>query len=230
MPLPAVLRTALEPLLELAYPTRCVGCGASGSIWCAACRARLRPVSSAICLRCRRELIAGVACPACGPQAPRAWAAAVYQPPLDRALTHLKYRPEERLASALAEALANSYRRHHLSATVVVPVPLSRRRRNRRGYNQTELLGRALAGMLNLPLRPSAVSRTRDTGSQVGLEAGQRWANVVGAFEASPDLVRGQAVLLIDDVQTTGATLAACAEALTMAGATRLTALTVGRA
>jgi predicted amidophosphoribosyltransferase len=92
------------------------------------------------------------------------------------------------------------------------------------------LLGRALAGLLGLPLLPSAVVRIRETGSQVGLQAGDRWANVDGAFAADPSLVRDQTVLLIDDVHTTGATLAACAYALGQAGARRVVGLTVARA
>jgi predicted amidophosphoribosyltransferase len=75
-----------------------------------------------------------------------------------------------------------------------------------------------------------AAGRIRETGSQVGLEAGARWVNVEGAFSADASLVRQQTVLLIDDVHTTGATLAACSQALAQAGARRVLALTVGRA
>jgi ComF family protein len=230
MPAIASWRFTLEPLLELLFPTRCAGCGAAGFIWCAACRSRLLHIRSAVCLTCRRELPAGFSSDACGPLAPRAWAVAAYRPPLDRALTYLKYRPDKRLALALAESMAHVYLRRHLSASIIVPVPLSRRRGRRRGYNQTELLGRALAGLLDLPHLPSAMTRIRETGSQVGLEAGERWANVAGAFAATPNQVRDERVLLIDDVHTTGATLAACAEALAQAGARQVVGLTVGRA
>jgi ComF family protein len=154
----------------------------------------------------------------------------VYRAPLDRAIMHLKYRADERLAQALAQSMAEVYRRERLSASCLVPVPLSRRRQRQRGYNQTELLGRALAGLLGLPSLPLAAERIRETGSQVGLEAGDRWANVHGAFSADASLVRQETVLLIDDVHTTGATLAACSQALAQAGARRVLALTVGRA
>jgi predicted amidophosphoribosyltransferase len=92
------------------------------------------------------------------------------------------------------------------------------------------LLGRCLAGLLDLPLRTAALERIRETGSQVGLEAAERWANVDGACAADPSLVQGETVLLIDDVHTTGATLAACSRALAQAGAQRVLSLTVGRA
>jgi len=230
VPPPQAWRLTLEPFLEVLFPTRCVGCGAPGVVWCLACRSRLVPVESRVCLNCRRQLVGDAPRHKCGPGAPQAWAVAVYRPPLDRALTSLKYRPDARLARSLAESMAAVFRRHRLAATCVVPVPLSRKRRRERGYNQSELLGRALAGLLELPIVPPAVTRIRDTGSQVGLEAAERWVNVDGAFAADPSLVRDETVLLIDDVHTTGATLAACATALAHAGARRVIGLTVGRA
>jgi len=143
---------------------------------------------------------------------------------------HLKYRPDLRLARLLAESMAQVVSRHSLSPSCVVPVPLGRRRLHQRGYNQAELLGRALAELLRLPILSSAATRIRETPSQVGLEAGERWANVDGAFAADPSLVQDETVLLIDDVHTTGATLAACSKALAQAGARRVLALTIGRA
>jgi ComF family protein len=145
-------------------------------------------------------------------------------------LTYLKYRPDSRLIEHFAELLAQAYRRTGASATCVVAVPLGRQRQRRRGYNQSELLGRALAGSLDLPFHPSATSRIRETASQVGLDPQARWANVDGAFQADPSLICGHVVLLIDDVHTTGATLAVCAAALSRAGAERVVGLTVGRA
>jgi ComF family protein len=226
----AAWRSALEPILELLYPTRCAGCGAGGQVWCETCRARVVPVSRQVCLLCRREYSAAVEDDGCGPEAPRAWAVAAYRPPLDRALTHLKYRPDTRLALALAQPMARLVERRRLSASCIVPVPLGRRRQRQRGYNQTEVLGRALSRLLGLPLLPSAVTRLRETRSQVGLEAAERWTNVDGAFAADPLLVQSQTVLLIDDVHTTGSTLAACADALVRAGTRRVVGLTVGRA
>src|SRR3990172_2822937 len=171
MPSPAAWRVRLEPFLEILFPTRCAGCGSVPAVWCDGCRSRLLPVSSTVCLACRRVFPAGAAGDRCGPAAPPAWAVAVYRPPLDRAIKHLKYRPDARLAQALAGSMADVYYRHRLSATCLVPVPLSRRRQRQRGYNQAALLGRALAGLLGLPSLPSAAVRIRETGSQVGPES-----------------------------------------------------------
>jgi len=223
------LRAATSALLELVFPTRCVGCGTAGTIWCAACRSRLVPAPARVCLSCRTllDLSRRHACPA---HAPWAVAFAVYRFPLDRALTHLKYRPDARLARILGDGLLAALRRHPVEATHVVPVPLGARRLRQRGYNQAELLGRALAESLALPLIPLAVARIRETESQVGLDPAARWANVAGAFRADSAFVGGRSILLVDDVHTTGATLAACAEAMLAAGAERVVGLTVGRA
>ncbi len=93
-----------------------------------------------------------------------------------------------------------------------------------------DLVAEELAGLLGLPCKPGALSRVRDTRSQVGLDSGARHRNVEGAFEADREAVQGRAVLLVDDLFTTGATLAACAWALQEAGSAEVYAVTVGRA
>src|SRR3989304_1653734 len=186
MPSTAAWRVRLEPFLDILFPTRCAGCGSARVVWCDGCRSLLLPVSSKVCLACRRVFPAEAAGDRCGPAAPHAWAVAVYRPPLDRAIKHLKYRPDARLAQALAGSMAAVCYRPRLSATCLVPVPLSRRRQRQRGYNQAELLGRALAGLLGLPSLPSAAVRIRETGSQGGLEAGDRGANGGGGGVAGP--------------------------------------------
>ncbi len=138
----------------------------------------------------------------------------------------LKYegytRVVERLAAPLMLGVIDSTARFD----AVVPVPLHRLRLRRRGFNQAELLARAVAGKINAPVSGTlqVVRRTRD---QVELSAAGRRANVAGAFSAR-DGVRGR-VLLIDDVFTTGATMSACAETLRGAGAREVHALSLCR-
>ncbi len=105
----------------------------------------------------------------------------------------------------------------------IVPVPASS---PARGYNVPECMARPLAQALGLPLEPKLLVRTRKKQRQAGLAFEQRLANVAGAFRAAdPDLVEGRRVLLVDDVITTGATAAACAQALLDAGADSVFAL-----
>lgn len=111
---------------------------------------------------------------------------------------------------------------------VVAPVPLDRRRRRERGYNQAEDLARALAQHWGLRLALD-LRRTRTTRPQVGLDRAARHANVAGAFEWAGGSIGGLRMLLVDDVMTTGATAEACAAALKEAGASFVGMVTVAR-
>jgi ComF family protein len=153
-----------------------------------------------------------------------------YESPLDRALTHLKYRPDRSLAVLFGGWLAEAYRASGWTADCIVPVPLGTRRQRQRGYNQVTLIARALGARLEMPVLPTAMTRIRETDSQVGLTPAERQRNVSRAFTADPGQVRLRSPLLLDDVYTTGATLAACARALRRAGAVQVFGLTVARA
>ena len=112
---------------------------------------------------------------------------------------------------------------------LVVPVPLHSRRRRERGYNQSELLARSLSRQLALPCHQELI-RTRSTLPQVGLTDSQRQENVRNAFRCrDAGRISKQRILLIDDVMTTGATVASAAKALMDGGALRVSVLTVAR-
>lgn len=113
---------------------------------------------------------------------------------------------------------------------IVIPIPLSRQRLAERGYNQVGVVGRPLCMALNLTYEPRALSRERETRTQVGLSAPERRENVRDAFGARAPLVDGRIVLLLDDVATTGATLSSAAESLRRGGAKRVLAVTTARA
>jgi ComF family protein len=116
------------------------------------------------------------------------------------------------------------------SADVVCAVPLHESRLEQRGFNQSALIAEVVADSIGRPLRP-LLERTRPTLPQVDLPAQSRAANVRGAFEARlQEVIEDKRVLLIDDLYTTGATLAECARVLRRAGAAEVRAFTLARA
>lgn len=222
----------LEAGFDLLYPPRCAGCGQRGCDWCPACDQSLSRLRGHLCECCGEPLGRRADCPSCRavPLQVTARSYARYEGVLVRAVLQLKYRPNRRLAGVMGGWLAEICQRERWEPTLVVPVPLGKRRLRQRGYNQAGLVASALAEHLRLPMHEEALWRVRETRSQVGLDAPSRHANVQDAFQANPGLVRDQTVLLVDDLFTTGATLSACAQALRLGEARQVLALTVGRA
>lgn len=145
---------------------------------------------------------------------------------LGREMIHrLKYNDKRDIAltmAAMMEELLESR-----SFDIIVPVPISKRKLKKRGYNQTELISRELSDILDIP-SINGIQRIKDTKSQVLLNEGMRWYNVKGAFRCDMDL-KNKSVLLIDDVITTGATIYYCAKELKGAGAEKVTAISFAK-
>jgi ComF family protein len=132
------------------------------------------------------------------------------------------------LGLLLADAVAAEGLHHEVD--VLVPMPLHVGRLVERGYDQVREIARFVAAPLALPLEPRALERIRATAPQVGLEREARRRNVQGAFAAHARVVAGRRVALLDDVVTTGSTVAAAAEALREAGAVHVQVWCVARA
>ena len=231
------MRSAFEQLL---LPAECALCHAllpddrSSDLVCPVCRHRWRAVVAPWCERCGQPEPLFGACRVCCDWPPtfRHARSAVWLDPAARRAVHLlKYGGLPRIADDLAAAMARVPLPNR-AAALLVPVPLSPRRQRSRGYNQSVRLARALARHWRRPMSDLLI-RTRETVTQTALTPASRLANVAGAFA----LVRGQAtlpsqtvVVLVDDVFTTGATLAAASRALEDAGARDIAAVTFGRA
>jgi ComF family protein len=240
----------IDALLELLYPERCPACDAftdGRPALCERCAMSLYALGAA-CPRCAEPETAPtpVPCFRCvraPPPFARAWVPWRYGGELAAAVRRWKYggaggggRPE--LSRPLAALAADALAAAALDVDVIVPVPLHRARRRARGFSQAEALVRAARGFLRrdragprLPrIDAAALVRVRATDEQAGLSRAERVQNVRDAFAAAGTAVHGKAVLLVDDVLTTGATAAAAARALAAAGAARVEVFALARA
>jgi len=144
----------------------------------------------------------------------------------------LKYYDKTQLAPVFGAWLARAGKAYIEKAQVILPVPLHYRRLLMRRYNQAALLAQALAAHCTIPVMPNILQRKRATPPQLGLTRRQREDNVRGAFyvpKEKRETLKSKAVLLVDDVMTTGATLNACARTLHDAGARDVYVLTLAR-
>jgi ComF family protein len=212
-------------LLDFVFPPRCVVCRSQGSWFCAGCRAEMRDRYTS--LECRHGAPLTV-CPRCLPE----WTAldgvrvlGEYVVPLKTAIWSLKFSGQRQVAEPLGEMLAAMWRTPPLLPVEgVVAVPMPRQRKRRQGYDHAEELARAVSRRLGVPLL-HGIRRTRAAPTQHTLSGQARRENVRDLFACTPRdtaRIRGRAILIVDDVMTTGATLNAVAEALRRAGATHI--------
>jgi competence protein ComFC len=219
--------------LDWIYPPVCVGCGEPGFHLCFNCRVKIRRITGKYCQYCGKAIKTSVAlCDVCKPELPPYAAIrnfAHYEGIVQDCVHALKYTNNQGLGEVFSEWLAGLVIKEAWKIDLVMPVPLSDQRIHERGYNQSALIARPMAARLHILYHPFGLQRNRDTLSQVGLSAEERRMNVAGAFEAVPEIVAGKIVLLVDDVMTTGSTLAACSSALKDADAKAVYCLTVAR-
>ncbi len=215
----SIWHSALTALL----PQDCLLCGAlSGdALLCGQCSDDLPRLPEASCPVCAEASPGGQVCGSCLQQAPHfdaTIAAFRYGFPVDKLIQSLKYRRRLAPADFLAAAMLAGVRP---GGDIVVPVPLALPRLRERGFNQAVELARPLARVLHLPLELDGCRRCRDTLPQATQPWKMRQKNIRHAFECSLDL-SGKAVIVVDDVMTTGATLDEFARSLKAHGATRV--------
>ena len=206
-----------------------MGCGGSEWPLCGSCRPLVATLEPPGCARCGRPLEAGTGeCSDCPPPQIR-WArgAFLYEGPVRKALMALKFGGKRSVAPALAPAMANALSTAPGPGTVLTWVPLAPRRRRERGYDQAEVLARALGRATGLPVI-GTLERVLETAPQARRDAAHRRRALRGAFRALPERASG-ALVLVDDVLTTGATAAECASVLSRAGAEEVGLLTAAR-
>lgn len=215
----------MKRVLDLLLPPTCPGCGHEGAAICARCLVDLQRrlhEPAGVPLGLRSDQPAGlVQLEWCAP----------YTGPARACVHALKYGGEMRLVDPLAELLAARWQRAGVGGDVLVPVPVHPARRRERGFDQAEVLARAVGRRLKLPVA-CALRRASRTTAQHALDRSARSSNVGRAFALADDggrAVAGRWVVLVDDIVTTGATLSGCADVLWRNGAGAVSGLAFAR-
>ena len=237
------IKIIIDKIINFFLPRTCFCCGAdlkNKTLLCEDCFKKVEVVQGLICQRCGVPLkYGGQYCYNCRGSKAAKYRCSFIRSSLKfneptRALVHaFKYEKYLNIAPYFAEVMYRTFRKYpeYREATFLVPVPIYKSRQRRRGFNQAEVLAKHLSEICGIPVL-NALVRIKDTKSQTKLTREQRRKNISGAFVLSNDIkekIKKQAIILIDDVCTTSATLEECACILKKAGAREVLALTALR-
>ena len=236
-----MLKTLGRALSLLFFPARCELCGRqrhtrdNGAV-CQDCFHGVAVIPKPHCPACGRTTFSeGQRCGACGGERfhfDRVYACVTYEGPMKKLLQKFKFGRKKFLTSFFAGTMARFCEQHLASETRwdVVSVPMDRKRRFERGFNQSELLAARLASSLDRPYVAGALDCAAAKNPQSLLGRAERKNNVRDRFFVKrPETLSGRDVLLVDDILTTGLTASACAKALKDAGARSVTVLAFAR-
>jgi len=226
----------IEFLLSIFFPKRCVNCKRFGKYICDECFTRISFASFSKCIVCMKPSISGLTHNRCLKRysVDGMFAALEYKSVVKKAIYNYKYEPYiYKLSEIFTRLMYESFIQNEVlmsSLTAsdnvwITCVPLHRKRLNKRGYNQSVLLGKKIALKFGLPFSSRLLSRIRDTKPQFKLKKKERAQNILGAFELNPKLAgktKGKTVFLVDDVFTSGATIRECGKVLKKSGAKKV--------
>lgn len=214
-------------LLDFVYPPRCLFCG------------ELLRSAKEMCATCQKSIfwIDSPACPFCGKREQECecylklpiWngcvAVAYYGDTIKKGVASFKFYRRKSNGMAMGRLMAQKIKENFQEAAFdcIIPVPMSKSRFQKRGYNQAELLAHEISKRIEVKMQSKILQRGQDRLQQSRLSRQERLKNLKGAFQISrPQEIKGKTILLVDDVTTTGATLEECTRILKREGAQRV--------
>jgi len=198
-------------LLDLIFPKTCLGCGGEGKYICENCLAKVRKRGN---YQDTTSIFR-------------------YEGVIRKAIIALKYKYSTEIAKEVSYICVKNLKSMNLASKshLLVPIPLHWHRRNVRGFNQTEEVGKLIAGGMGWRYRSDLLVKKVSTKPQVGLKSSTRRENLKDVFTVSPNILvsKNSRIVLFDDVFTTGSTLSEAAKALKHAGVKKVMGLTIAR-
>lgn len=231
-------------LLDLFFPKKCLGCNKTGIYICQSCLEKIEIAKNNKCPFCDRPTPEGRICNLCQKKSRLnylIWAAPYSNPLVKKLIRIFKYHYIRELAEPLAQLLIKRLTPGVKHDTIIIPIPLHKRRFGERGFNQAELLAKEIANHFSIPLESKALKRKKYTPSQAKTKNHkERRKSLKNAFEINPEfakkcttenknLLKDKTIILIDDVTTTGATLSEAAKVLKRAGVKKVWGLIIAR-
>lgn len=233
----------IEKILNILYPVKCPFCGvitsagaekkASHHGICAKCRRKIKYITEPRCKKCGKPISKEESeyCFDCTgkkhafEEGRSLW---VHKDPVEQAVYAFKYKNRRIYGKTFGAEMAECYGKYLWKKEVdlIVPIPLHKKRRKERGYNQAEILANELGKRTGIPVDARALKRIKETSPQKKLNDKGRRQNIKGAF-ASERKIAGKTIVLVDDIYTTGSTLDEAARTLYQNGAEKVYFLTI---
>ncbi len=222
-------------LIDFLFPKQCLGCKRYGSYICEKCLPSSYIVKQK-CIVCEKWAIDGFTHPRCEGKytIDRTISIWDYNGTIRKAIVALKYKFAKEIADELTQYTLNTLNNMNIQFpkdSILVPIPMHWHRKNWRGFNQVEEIGKSLSQSLDLRYMPNLLLRMERRFAQVGLKAEERTKNIEGVFDINGKLQMpvNKPIVLFDDVYTTGATLKEAGKILKKAGAKKVWVLTIAR-
>jgi len=227
-------------LTDLFFPKFCFNCGKEGNYLCSDCLALIAILEEQYCPVCGKRALDGKTCSRCRSKTKLdglCFATSYQNKLVKKLINQFKYKPFIKdLSTTLASLiithfyLSNKFHFFVSKKTILVPVPLERKKLKMRGFNQSEEIAEEISLRLKILLLKNVLIKIKKTQSQTELSKEKRKENIKDAFLCkNTEQIRGKKIFLIDDVFTTGATMEECAKTLKQAGALQVYGITVAR-